>query len=89
MLDLKSSLREIVVTTVRHRAGQYWHTDGVMEAAIAAAETVQDQGDEAMIDAIEREIKKREFICNFDDPCDAWPPYLDNPYVRAWMPTTI
>jgi hypothetical protein len=66
------SLREIVTVTVMNRAGIYWHADGTIEATIAAAEAVQDQGIEAIIDTIEREVKKREFICNFDDPCDKW-----------------
>jgi hypothetical protein len=51
---------------------QYWHRDGTVEAATAAAEAVQHLGVEAIIDAMEREIKQREFICNFDDPCDRW-----------------
>ena len=66
------SLREIVVTTIRNREGCYWHKDGAIEAATMAAEAVQDQGIEAVIDAIEREITRHEFICNFDDPCDKW-----------------
>jgi hypothetical protein len=66
------NLREIVEITIWHRSGSYWYTDGAIEAAVAAAEAVRGQGDEAMISAIERELKKREFICNFDDPCDAW-----------------
>jgi hypothetical protein len=75
------SLREIATTSVRNRSC-YWHQDDTIDAAVAAAEAVQNQGIEAIIDAMEREIKKREFICNFDDPCDEWPPYLDNPAIR-------
>lgn len=66
------SLTEIARTAVCHRSMQYWHRDGTVEAATAAAQAVQHLGVEAVIDAMEHEIKQREFICDFDDPCDAW-----------------
>lgn len=80
-------LREIVAITVLNRRVLFWHKEGTVEEVTAAAEAMRDRGEDAIIDTIEREIKKREFICNFDDPCDEWPPYLDNPEIRGWMPT--
>ena len=65
-------LAEIASVTVAHRSSRYWHRDGTIAAMIAAAESVQHLGVEAIIDAMEHEIKQREFICDFDDPCDAW-----------------
>jgi len=67
-----ANLSDIIQTTLRHRSARYWHKPDTFQAALRAAEAAQDQGIEAMVNAIEREITSREFVCNFDDPCDAW-----------------
>ena len=68
MMDWK----DIIRTSIRARSARYWYKDGVEDAAIAAAEACRHCHVEEIIDAVELEIKKHEFICNFDDPCDAW-----------------
>lgn len=69
-LGRNSTLHEIAKTAVLNRQTQYWHRDGVVEAMVSAAEAVQHYGECAIIDAMEREIKRYEYVCNFDDPCD-------------------
>jgi ABC-type branched-subunit amino acid transport system substrate-binding protein len=67
-------LREVAQTVVNHRSAIYWHMDGTVDAMAAAAEAVREYGEEAIIDAMEQELMAREFIYNFDDPCDLmWP----------------
>lgn len=67
-----SSLANIARVTVCHRAKEYWHPPGTIEAMTAAAEAVQYLGTEAIIDAMEQEIKRREVVRELNDPCDAW-----------------
>jgi len=55
---LEPSIKDVVITTVRNLEGRYWFSDGVVESATAAAESEKDKGQDAIIDAIEREIKK-------------------------------
>lgn len=70
----RTNWREIVQICVQSRSALYWHSDGVVEAATAAAEAAEPCGMEAAIDAIECEVTAHEFICDFDDPCDImWP----------------
>lgn len=68
----EANFREIAQTTLRVRSDRYWHLDGTVDAMVAAAEAVRDHGTDAIIDAMEREIVKREFAWRFDDPCDHW-----------------
>ena len=49
----------------------YWHKPDTFDAALSAAIKAKG-GIEASMNAIEREIVAREFICDFDDPCDRW-----------------
>jgi hypothetical protein len=72
-------LRELATIAVRHRSAAFWHKDGTVDAMVAAAEAVMTnqavpfgRKEQAVINAMKRELKAREFICNFDDPCDVW-----------------